>query len=234
MGQKTVLGLIPARSGSKGVPRKNIRLLCGQPLINYTIKAALNTNTLDRVIVSTDDDEIASVAKQAGAEVPFLRPTECATDTATLMEVIKHVIVWLNDNEQYCPDAVALLPPTSPLRTTEQIDSTINLLWKSGLDSAVTICPVQNHPYFIYSRDKNNQLLEFVTKPNKPKRRQELPEYYVHCQSVIVSLTDYFKKCDNSNFEFNHSSVVGYEIGSKSALDIDTPEDFLIAEAFMH
>ncbi|MCG8685357.1 MAG: acylneuraminate cytidylyltransferase family protein, partial [Desulfobacterales bacterium] len=192
---KKVLGLIPARGGSKGIPRKNIRLLNGKPLLNYTVEAALKAASLDRVIVSTDDDEIAQVALKAGAEVPFMRPAEYATDTASSISVIKHALKWLKKNEGYRPDAVAFLAPTSPLRTTGQIDGTVDLLWNSKLDSAITICPVQDHPYFVYSLNEKGELIELIDIPDKPLRRQDLPDYYTESQSVIVSLTSYIDKC---------------------------------------
>ena len=234
MNQKSVLGIIPARGGSKGVPRKNIRPLCGRPLITYTVEAALKTNSLDRVIVSTDDEEIADIARENGAEVPFLRPREYATDRASCILLIHHALNRVSENEQYIPDAIAFLPPTSPLRTAEQIDDTVGLLWKSGLDSAVTICPVQNHPYYIYSLDKDNKLTELVKAKNKALCRQELPVYYTHSQSVIASLTSYIKRCTTLDLEFNLCSVAGLQIDCESALDIDTLTDFLVAEAIMN
>ena len=115
MTQKKVLGLIPARGGSKGVLRKNIRPLCKRPLIDYTVKVALEAGSLDRIIVSTDDVEIAKVVERGGAQVPFLRPAEYATDTSSTISVIHHALDWLKKHEAYSPDAVALLSPTCPL-----------------------------------------------------------------------------------------------------------------------
>ncbi|MDY6974325.1 MAG: acylneuraminate cytidylyltransferase family protein [Thermodesulfobacteriota bacterium] len=233
MDQKTVLGLIPARGGSKGILRKNIRALCGRPLLTYTVEAALKAQSLDRVIVSTDDSEIAHIAAAAGAETPFFRPPEYSTDTATCILAIKHAIAWLEDNENYHPDAVAFLPPTSPLRTAEQIDGTVNLLWSSGMDSAVTVCPVQDHPYYVYSIDDNLLLNELIAVHNKPKRRQELPVYYAQSQSVMVSLTSYLTICGDSDLERNPYSSAGFVIDRESAFDVDTPIDFVILEAIM-
>ncbi|APG27354.1 hypothetical protein A7E78_05545 [Syntrophotalea acetylenivorans] len=228
---QTVLGIIPARGGSKGVPRKNIRPLVGRPLIAHTIDKAFQSNSLDRVLVSTDDAEIAAAARHCGAEVPFLRPAEFATDTASSLSVIRHAINWLAINEQYHPDAVAILPPTSPLRTVEHIDQTVGLLWSSGLDSAVTVIPVQDHPYFIFSRSARGQMEELIHLPEKPLRRQELPEFFTHSQSVIVSRTEYLKRCEDKDAIFNFRSMAGYPVDQESAMDIDTLNDFAIAEA---
>lgn len=233
MAQKTVLGLIPARGGSKGVLRKNIRPLCKRPLIDYTVEVALMANSLDRVIVSTDDTEIAKVAERAGAEVPFLRPEDYATDKASTLSVVHHAIDWLSKNEAYHPDAVVLLAPTCPLRTSEQIEASIDLLWTSRLDSVVTVFPIPYHPYFIYRLDENGRLNELITMPNKPLRRQELPSYYAHSQAIMVSRINYIKLCDHEMPVVNFRSVAGLEVDRQSALDIDTLTDFMVAEMFM-
>jgi len=233
MNKNVVLGLIPARGGSKGIPRKNIRLVCGRPLIEYTIESALKAKSLDRVIVSTDDAEIAKVAESAGAEVPFLRPNESSTDTATLVLVMKHAIDWFKTNCNYHPDAIALLPPTTPLRTSEDIDGTVDLLWASGRNSAVTVRLVREHPYNIYKMDTENKLVELIKIADKPKRRQEMPAYFVFCQSVIVSLTSYIQGCSNKDLEVNLNSVSGLEIDYENTIDIDTITDMKVVEILM-
>lgn len=231
--KKTVLGIIPARGGSKGVPRKNIRPLAGRPLISHTIETALQARSLDRIIVSTDDREIAEVARQAGAETPFLRPQEHATDTASSISVVHHALAWLSQHEGYHPDAVAIMPPTSPLRTVQQVDATVDLLWTSGLDSALTVTPVRDHPYFIYSCENNGRMKELIEMKNKPLRRQELPTYYTHSQSVIVSRSSFFHSSTGQAPLFNFSSAAGLEIDRESALDIDTPADFEFIEKIL-
>lgn len=233
MQHKEVLGIIPARGGSKGVPRKNIRPLYGKPLIVHTIEAALQSRLLHRIIVSTDDEEIAREARHAGVEVPFLRPAEFATDTASSISVVHHAMKWLEDHEQYRPDAVAILAPTSPLRTVEHIDSTISLLWSSGLDSAATITEVQDHPYFIYSISPEQQLKELIGDPDKPLRRQDLPKFYTHSQAVFVSRCHYLGNCGDPAPLINFSSVAGLPIDRESALDIDTIDDLQKAEAIL-
>lgn len=123
-----IIAIIPARGGSKGIPRKNIRLLHGKPLIAWTIETALSTSCLKRVIVSTDDEEIAEVAEKYGAEVPFLRPKKYAQDDTTDMPVYEHTLHWLEENERYIPDIVVWLRPTAPLRTSEDIKNAVNIL----------------------------------------------------------------------------------------------------------
>ncbi len=230
---RSVIGIIPARGGSKGVPRKNIRPLLGLPLIAHTIHAVLQANNIDRVIVSTDDKEIAEVAVQAGAEVPFLRPACHATDTASSISVVHHALAWLAEHEKYQPAAVAVMPPTSPLRTVRQIEETVDLLWSSGRESALTIAPVRDHPYFIYHKEQDGHLRELIEMANKPLRRQELPVFYTHCQSVIVTRRDYFSVCGDPAPLFNLRSMAGLEIDKESGLDIDTLADFSLAEAIL-
>lgn len=141
------LGIIPARGGSKGIPKKNIALVKGRPLIHYTIDAARSSRLLSRVVVSSDDDEIIKVARQLGAEVPFRRPTELAADDATAVAVACHALTFAEKEENLLYDFVALLEPTSPLRRAEDIDEALALLMESGADSVVSLCPLEApHP----------------------------------------------------------------------------------------
>ncbi len=230
---QNVVAIIPARGGSKGVPGKNIRPLAGQPLIAHTINAALQSRSIHRVIVSTDDPKIAEVARRFGAEVPFLRPAEFATDTATSLCVVQHAMRWLVENENCRPAAIAVLAPTSPLRTVAQIDATIDLLWRSESDSALTICAVEDHPYFIYQQEADGVLSELVPLADKPLRRQDLPTFYTHSQAVVVSRCRYLAQCDPQQAIFDFRSMAGYRIDRDSALDIDTLEDFQRAEQLL-
>jgi CMP-N,N'-diacetyllegionaminic acid synthase len=122
-----IIGLITARGGSKSIPRKNIKMLAGKPLIAWTIEAAQKSKDLSRIVVSTDDTEIADVARQWGAEVPFIRPEELARDGSSSISAVLHTVHWLDENEGYCPDYIMLLQPTSPFRTTEDIQKSIEL-----------------------------------------------------------------------------------------------------------
>lgn len=228
---QSVLGLIPARGGSKGIPGKNLREIGGRPLIVHTIEAALAARRLHRVIVSTDDEKIADVARSAGAEVPFLRPAQHATDTAPSIGVAHHALAWLSvEGGGYRPDAVALLAPTSPLRTSAQIDAVIETLWQSGTDSGCTIVTSAVHPYYVYTRAADRRLSFMIDTPNRPLRRQDLPPFYTHTQAVLVSRTDYLESSGHDAPFVNFTSLVGVEIDEASAHDIDTPLDLEFAE----
>jgi CMP-N,N'-diacetyllegionaminic acid synthase len=176
---KTILALIPARGGSKGLPRKNILPLLGKPLIAWTIEQALASQYLDKVIVSTDDEEIARIAKDYGAEVPFLRPAALATDTATSVEVVYHALAFFKERGMVF-DYLALLEPTSPLRAEGDIDNSIKLLidHKAEADSLVSVGEVHlEHPSII-KKIENNYLKPYVPMEEKITRRQDLSKAY--------------------------------------------------------
>lgn len=227
----SVLGLIPARGGSKGIPGKNIRTLGGKPLLTHTIEAALAARSIERVIVSTDDEAIARVARRYGADVPFMRPAQYATDTSPSIGVAHHALAWLSvEGGGYRPDAVALLAPTSPLRSAKQIDAVVDLLYSAGTDSACTIRPSPVHPYYVFSRGADGRLSFALDVNPRPLRRQDLPPFFTHSQAVLVSRTAYLKMCGGDAPFLNFQSVAGAEIDAASAHDIDTPLDLEIAE----
>ena len=146
MNTKKILGIIPARGGSKGIPKKNIAQLSGKPLIAYTINAALKSKLLTKVIVSTDDKKIADIAKEYGCEVPFIRPESLSGDDVLTYPVLKHAIEFLQENNHEKYDAILLLQPTSPFRSSKDIDNAINLLSKD-VDCVISISNVEgNHP----------------------------------------------------------------------------------------
>ena len=227
-----IIALIPARGGSKGVPRKNIRELGGKPLIAHSIEAARTARMPTRVVVSTDDEEIADIARTFGAEVPFLRPPEYAADESSSISVVQHLIGWLDERGESV-DVVALLPPTSPFRKADQIDAVLDRLLATGVRSAATICPVRNHPYFIYQQIDDYRLTYMMEIENRPLRRQDLPVYYRECQSVLASCSAHFKAAGPNGNIIDPSSLVGVEVDEESALDIDSLMDFEIAEMIM-
>ena len=141
------LGLIGARGGSKGIPRKNLVDLAGHPLIYYTFTEALKSESLDRVVLTTDDAEIAELARTCGVEVPFLRPEHLASDTASLADAIEHAVEWLREHDGYVPDALLLLQPTSPLRQAKHIDEAIALFERENAGSVIGLSPPQEHPW---------------------------------------------------------------------------------------
>ena len=215
------VGLITARGGSKGIPQKNIKPLAGKPLIAWTIEAALNSRRLDRVIVSTDDEEIAKVAREWGADVPFMRPPELAQDDSPHLEVIRHALRWLDSENQAQLDYLMLLQPTSPLRTTEDIDRAIVLATEKDADAVVSVCQTHDHPYLSKQVTPDGRLLDFVEKPQGYLARQRLPPayslngaIYLVRRSVLLERDDWYT-----------DGTFAYIMPPERSLDIDTPWD---------
>jgi N-acylneuraminate cytidylyltransferase/CMP-N,N'-diacetyllegionaminic acid synthase len=229
LGKNTVLAIIPARGGSKGLPRKNIALLNGLPLISYPINAAKKSKYIDRVIVSTEDLEIFKIALDCGAEAPFLRPSELATDDAKTSDVINHVIFELKRQGDYY-NIIVLLEPTSPFTEYRDVDSALSLLESnfSGIDSIVGISQVKEvHPDYLVRLNTNGLIRPYAsTGFSETLRRQDLEPLYFFDGSLYISKTDvYIKK--NS---FYHDRTFGYEMPRWKSYEIDDYYDFLIAE----
>lgn len=230
---KKCLAVIPARGGSKKLPGKNIRLLDGKPLIAYAIEAALGSGKLDRVIVSTDDKEIAEIAVKHGAETPFLRPAELAKDDSPDRPVLMHVISWLKENEGYVADTVAILRPTTPLKTAEMIDACLGMLEeKRFLTSVRSVTKAQGvyHPYWMYKSAKDT-LLPFIDGVDITKyyQRQLLPLCYRLNGMVDVARGETIMSCEN----VYGPSIGFFEIAEEYAIDIDTQFDFDFCEFMM-
>ncbi len=186
-----VLALVLARGGSKRIPRKNIKELGGKPLIAYSIEAGKQSNYIDRIITSTDDEEIAAVAKQFGSEVPFMRPAEIANDTATDYPVFVHALEWLEKEEGWKPDIVVQLRPTSPLRTAEDVDAAIELLAEHPeVDSVRTVAEPEQSPYKMYRVNDKGLLEPLLTIPGEAESFNlpggSLPKAYKHVGYVDV------------------------------------------------
>ncbi len=227
-----ILVIIQARGGSKSIPGKNIKLINGKPLIAWTIEAAKGAKTVTRVIVSTDDTAIAEVSKKYGAEVPFMRPSEFATDGAKSVGLIKHAIEWLRDNENYKTDIVVQLKPTNPLRTSAHIDEAVQeYLINPGIDSLITVTKSPAHPLKTYKF--SGEFVEpFVpaelyglTEASKMPR-QALPEAFVQnsCVNVINPATILEKGSSLGK------KVVGMVMEREDAVNIDDAMDFEVAE----
>jgi len=225
-----ILGIIPARGGSKGVPKKNIRRLCGKPLIAWTIEVALQTSCLDRVIVSTDDEEIAEVVRHYGLEVPFLRPKELAQDDTTDMPVYEHTLSWLAKHEKYNPEIIVWLRPTAPLRTSADIEKAVEILIKSGANWVRSVCEVKYHPYWMY-RVENGRMESFIEGIDIRKyfRRQLLPPAYRVNGVVDVAwaTTILEKKL------LYAGNMQAYIMPEERSLDIDTELDFIFLETYL-
>lgn len=220
------LGAIFARGGSKGVPRKNIRLLAGKPLIAYSIEAALESSLIDRVVVSTDDEEIADVAREYGAEVPFMRPVELARDDTPEWMAWQHAIRTLDVDGQEI-DSFVCIPPTSPMRAIEDIDACIQLLKDSDADIVLTATPARRSPHFNMIIINEDQSAGLVIPPKERiYRRQSAPKVY-DITTIAYAARPEFVLSSTSIFEGKVKAVV---VPEERSLDIDTELDFQFAE----
>ena len=219
-----ILAIIPARGGSKGVPRKNIRALAGRPLMAYTIEHALHARQVTRTVVSTDDAEIADIARRYGAEV-IRRPLELAQDDTPSLPVLRHVIGQLADAEQFHPDIIVVLQPTSPLRTVADIETAIEMLVEKECGSVVSVCEVEHPLEWMYTLNEGR--LESVIKGDeKIARRQDASRVYRLNGAVYVTSKHVIMK---------ENRVLGrdtraYIMPSDRSVDIDSELDFALAE----
>jgi len=214
------LAVVPARGGSKGVPRKNVRMLAGKPLIAWTIEQAAQSCYIDRVIVSSEDEEICQVAKDSGADVPFVRPAELASDTAAGVDVLCHAVE--NAGRDY--DYVVLLQPTSPLRKSSDIDEAIERCVERAVTSVVSVAEATKSPYWMYQMKEGGELTPFVE--NAASNRQQLPQSYALNGAVYVlevaALLGSRRIIDEQ--------TLGYVMPAERSYDIDSETDFLICE----
>jgi len=222
---KTVLGVIPARGGSKGIPRKNIRMLAGKPLIAWTIEEAKKSKYIDRLILSSEDDEIIKVAKERGCEVPFVRPAELARDDTPGIEPVLHAISMLPEY-----DYVVLIQPTSPLRLVDDIDGCIETCVSSSAPSCVSVTEVDQHPYLMYKIDKTGSLKPFQNQKNEIQRRQDLPLVYILNGAVYVAESSWLQQSRS----FLKNVTKAYLMPKARSRDIDDNMDFKIAEIMMN
>lgn len=227
-----VLGVVTARGGSKVLPGKNLKLLAGKPLIAYTIEAALQSEALDRLILSTDDPAIADVALAFGCEVPFMRPAELARDETPHLPVVEHAARWMAEHEHYRPDAVMTLQPTSPLRLPEDISGSIQLLGRSGADSVLSVSevPAHAHPMRTLRLDADDNAVLFVNgEPVRRRinRRQDLPPAWVMNGAIYLCLTRVLLSNEPSLYG---DRVVAYRMPAERSVSIDDAEDWAAAE----
>ena len=221
------LAVIPARGGSKSIERKNIADLGGKPLIAYTIESAFGSALLSDCVVSTDSDEIASVAKASGACIPFIRPDDLATDSADSLGVVLHALEFMENKNQTKYDAVVMLQPTTPFRKASWIDDALKQLAESELDSVVSVVHVgANHPYRMYSLDEHEELVSFVQGVEDPMMpRQKLPPVYIRSGDIYAT---------RRNCLLEQRSLIGRRSGGlvidpKYAVNIDEAMDLEVA-----
>jgi len=225
-----VLALIPARGGSKGIPRKNIKDLGDHPLIAYSIASGLSSKLVTRTIVTTDDEEIARIARDYGAEVPFLRPEEIARDDTRDLPVFQHVLAWLHENEEYQPDVVVQLRPTSPFRSPELVDEAVQILLDNPQANSVRgIVPSKQNPYKMWQVQDNGQMSpllnpEFIEAYNMP--RQELPATFWQTGHIDAIRTQTIL-----NDSMSGEIVYACQIDPRFSVDLDNLLDWEYAES---
>jgi CMP-N-acetylneuraminic acid synthetase len=223
----SIVAVIPARAGSKGIPRKNLVRIAGRPLIAYAIEAARKATSVDRVIVSTDDNEIADVARELGAQVPFLRPAELANDAAPMLGVMRHALAWL-ESQGVAVEALVLLQPTSPLRTGRHVEEAIALFRSAPASSVVSVVevPHQFNPVSVMKLSAQGTLVPFLGDQVIAIRRQDKPNAYArNGPAVLISHPDTLR-----SGQLYGASCLPYLMSEEDSLDIDTPQDLLLAE----
>ena len=218
------LAIIPARGGSKRLPRKNILELCGKPLIAWSIEAGQKSKYIDKVVVSSDDGEILDIAKKFEADV-LRRPNNLATDTSTTFDVIKHI---LDNIEGF--DYIVLLQPTSPLRDENHIDMAIKLLQDKNADAVISVSETDHNPLWSNTLDDSLSMKNFLKDEVLNKRSQDLKKYYRLNGGIYICETN--KLLAQKSF-FLKENIYAYKIDKQSSIDVDDETDFKIAETFM-
>lgn len=225
MNRKSFLSIIPARGGSKRLPRKNILKILDKPLIAYSIEAGLNSKYIDKLIVSSDDDEILSISKDYGAEI-IKRPANLAEDTTTTFDTLKHVVENISEEYEY----IVLLQATSPLRKSSHIDEAIKLLEEKKADAIISVCEMEHSPLWSNTLPSDNNMKLFLKDEIKNKRSQDLEKYYRLNGAIYICRTDKF--LENKGF-FLEENIYAYIMDRKDSIDIDEEIDFIIASEFI-
>ncbi len=222
------IAIIPARSGSKGLVDKNIKLLAGKPLVAYSIEAAIESNMFDTVMVSTDSEEYAKIAREYGAQVPFLRSARTSSDTASSWDAVAEVLEEYDKmGKRY--DTFMLLQPTSPLRKPQNIkDAYTEMIQKKAL-SIISLCEVEHSPLQCNILPDDLNLEAFIRKDTKGKRRQDMPIYYRFNGAIYLADVDFF----NQYHDIYREKCYAYLMDKRDSIDIDDEYDFVLAEAII-
>jgi CMP-N,N'-diacetyllegionaminic acid synthase len=226
-----VLVLVPARGGSKGIPRKNLQLLGGKPLVAHAVEVGRAATLVTRVMCSTDDEAIADAARAAGAEVPFLRPAELAQDSSEDWPVFVHALHWLERNEGWQPELIVNLRPTSPLRMPRHVDDAIRLLLETGADSVKAVHLARQHPHKMWLRSDDGCIEPYLKTPMRLERGPDVPRAElddVYWQNGMVDVT-------RRSVIFDQRVMIGRKVAGlvtepSESIDIDTPLDLALAE----
>ena len=222
---ESVLAFVPARGGSKRLPQKNLRRLGGEPLVGWTIAAAQNSDLIDRIVISTDDDEIMLLGEKLGCDVPFRRPAVLATDTARTIHVLQHLLRSIDREYTY----VVQLQPTSPFRNSADIDATIEACVTSKAPACVSVCPVKKSPHWIFSVSEDKRMSPVLPLPEGTSRSQDLATYYELNGAIYVARSDWIVQRDS----FLSDQTIAYVMPRERSLDIDTEGDLALAEAMI-
>ena len=222
-----IMGLIPARGGSKGIPGKNLRLLGGKSLVARAVESGLQSRLVGRIVLSTDSEAIAEEGRRAGAEVPFLRPADLAKDDTPSSAVVVHALEWLEEHEGTHPDILVLLQPTAPLRRGHHVDEALDLLVSTGGRIVVSVTPVPGHfhPLWQFSI-RDGALCPFLETGKVPPRRQDLPQSYTRNGAIYAAWTETWL---SGSIAYG-PGCVPYVMRPEESVNIDSPEDLELAE----
>ena len=224
----TTIGIVTARGGSKGIPRKNVLPVAGKPLIAWTIEAALASGRLDRVILSTDDEEIAEAGRRFGAEVPFMRPAALAGDNTSSIAVMEHALDWL-EQDSGLPDYILLLQPTSPLRTAADINNAITLASERNSDAVVSVSECSPHPLLARTIRKDGTLEELLRAEDGYQRRQDLPPAYAINGAIYLNRPGSLR----TTRSFIPRGTHAYVMPPERSIDVDTPWELSLADLLL-
>lgn len=223
--KKKILALIPARGGSKGIKDKNIKNLCGKPLIAYSIECGLKSQYVDSVVVTTDSEKIATVSQEYGARVPFMRPAELASDTAKTLDAVLHAVQTLEQKgERY--DVLLLLQPTQPLRCSTDVDGAIEAFFEQGCEALASVSEVTDHPILVRTVEEGR--LKNLLACSSTCRRQDMPAYYRINGCIYINRIDLLDQSTSFN-----DNPVPYVMPKAHSIDIDTDLDFKMAELLL-
>jgi CMP-N,N'-diacetyllegionaminic acid synthase len=225
----SILALITARGGSKGIPGKNIVPLAGKPLLAWTVEAARAARGIERVLLSTDCPQIRAAGIASGAQAPFLRPAELAQDDTPSIDVVLHALQWLEEHENYKPRWVLLLQPTSPLRTTTDIEKAVELAIGKQPPAVVSVCEVGKHPYWTKTMDAEGRLSNLITGVEAYTRRQDMPSAYALNGALYLVDRDVLLKQKS----FCPPGALAYVMPQERSLDVDTPWDLRLVELIL-
>lgn len=225
----TSVAIIPARGGSKGIKRKNLALINGKPLIAYTCEAALQSKKINRIIVSTDDLEVADFVKNMGIEIPFIRPSELANDFTPMIDVLMHALSWF-DSQNYDIDDIILLQPTSPLRTSDQIDTALTIFSQKNPDTLVSIMkvPHQFNPLSVLKEESDGRMVPYLNQPVITRRQDKPVVFARNGPAILITKASLIKK---GILYGDHT--IGYLMDYKTSIDVDDYQDLLMAEFFL-